>query len=164
MGETTCDLKTRLNNHRYTIRKKRLDLPVSKHFTEAGHSEWDIKCMSVDHIPPLRWGGDRLTHLKRKELEWIFNVDALKPQGLNVEFKTTSQMQDWQWSYKYEMYMIDNKWIGWLPKWPLDGDIMSLCSMTYLLTLFTFHFSFFSNLVIPSFSRSARERGEDVTQ
>lgn len=35
VGETKCDLKTRLNNHRYTIRKKKgLELPVSKHFAE----------------------------------------------------------------------------------------------------------------------------------
>lgn len=52
VGETTCDLKTRLNNHRYTIRKKRMDLPMSKHFSELGHTEWDIHCMAVDHIFP----------------------------------------------------------------------------------------------------------------
>lgn len=38
-----------------------LDLPVSKHCVENGHSEWDLRCMAVDHIPPLSRGGDRST-------------------------------------------------------------------------------------------------------
>lgn len=94
VGETTCDLRTRLNNHRYTIRKKRMDLPVSKHFSECGHNEWDLHCMAVDHVPPLKRGGDRHTLLLKKELEWIFNLKTLRPQGLNVEFKTNSRMWD----------------------------------------------------------------------
>lgn len=56
VGETSLDLKTRLNQHRYTIRKKRLDLPLSKHCTKKGHTEWDIRFMVVDHIPPLSRG------------------------------------------------------------------------------------------------------------
>lgn len=93
VGETTCDLRTRLNNHRSTIRKKRLDLPVSKHFSEQGHTEWDIRCMAVDHVLPLKRGGDRHTFLLKKELEWIFNMKSLKPNGLNVEFRTNSRMR-----------------------------------------------------------------------
>lgn len=88
VGETMCDFKTRLNNHWYAIRKKRMDLPVSKHCTEKGHSEWDIH-----FVPPLNRGGDRLKRLKRKELEWIHRLDSLKPKGLNVEFKTSAKMK-----------------------------------------------------------------------
>lgn len=94
VGETTCDLWMRLNNHRYTIQNKCLDLLVSKHFNEQGHSERDLCCMAVDHVLPFQRGGDQLTRLMKKELEWIFNMSALKPQGLNVEFKTTSMMWD----------------------------------------------------------------------
>lgn len=85
VGETTCDL-------RYTIRKKRLDQPVSKHCVEKGHNEWDLKCMIVDSVPPLSRRGDRLTKLMRKELEWIYKLNSRKPQGLNVEFKTSAKM------------------------------------------------------------------------
>lgn len=92
VGETTCDLKTRLNNHRFTIRKKRLDLPVSKHFAEKNHSEWDIKCVVIDSVPPLKRGGDRLMKLRKKELEWIFRLNSLRPHGLNVDFKTSAAM------------------------------------------------------------------------
>lgn len=92
VGETKCDLKTRLNNHRYTIRKQRLDLPVPKHFSELGHNEWDLRCMIIDSVPPLRRGGDRLMKLRKKELDWIFKLEALKPRGLNLEFKTHAMM------------------------------------------------------------------------
>lgn len=57
-----------------------------------GHNEWDIKCVVIDSAPPLERGGDRLMRLRRKELEWIFRLSALKPHGLNVEFKTHVSM------------------------------------------------------------------------
>lgn len=69
-----------------------MDLPVSKHCVDSGHSEWDIKCMAVDHIPPLSRGGDRMTKLLKKELEWIFRLGSLKPRGLNVDFKISRKM------------------------------------------------------------------------
>lgn len=56
-GETKNYLKTRLNQHHYSIRKGRKDLPVPKHFLEAGHSECEISFMIVDHIPKHRRGG-----------------------------------------------------------------------------------------------------------
>lgn len=69
--ETKCEFKVRLNNHRYTIRKCRKDLPVYKHFVEAGHLERDIRFMILEQIPtPIR-GGDRLAKLKMRELWWI---------------------------------------------------------------------------------------------
>lgn len=66
VGETTHDLKTRLNQHHYTVRMKHLDLPVSKHCVEAGHSKWDLRCMVVDYIPPLSRAGDRSKRLLKK--------------------------------------------------------------------------------------------------
>lgn len=65
VGETTCDVKTRFNNHRNTIRKGRLDLPVYKHFVEEKHTEWDLKVMVIDHIPPLKKDGDGFMALKK---------------------------------------------------------------------------------------------------
>lgn len=82
VGETTCTLKTRLNGHRYSIRKKRQDLPVSKHFYEVGHNEWDMKVIAVDFVPQPPRGGDRLMMLKKRELQWI----------LNAEFKVSRDM------------------------------------------------------------------------
>lgn len=72
IGETKCDFRTRLNNHPYTKRKGRTDLPVSKYFLDLQHNERDIRYMLLEHIPQPRRGGDRLTILKKKELAWIF--------------------------------------------------------------------------------------------
>lgn len=66
IGETTCTLKTRLNGNRHSIRNKRTDLPVSKHFIEAGHNEWDIRCMAIDHVPFPSRGGDRLSNFEKE--------------------------------------------------------------------------------------------------
>lgn len=65
-----------------------MNLPVSKNFVESNHTEWDIMCMVVDHVPPVKKGDDHTTALKKKELQWIYDRDALKPNGLNVEFKS----------------------------------------------------------------------------
>lgn len=48
--------------------------------------------MLLEHIPLPSRGGDRLNILKRKELWWIFLLDTLRPNGLNVEFKVTHAM------------------------------------------------------------------------
>lgn len=74
------------------LEKKRLDLPVSKHFIEAGHNEWDIQFMIVDTVPHPRRGGDRLSIHKKCKLKWIYMLLSLKPKGLNVEFKVSQSM------------------------------------------------------------------------
>lgn len=68
IGETKNDFKTRINQHRHSIRKGRKDLPVPTHFIELGQTEHDLKCMMIDHVPPYRrggGGGDRLLTLKK---------------------------------------------------------------------------------------------------
>lgn len=86
IGETKNDIKTRINQHRYSIRKNRLDLPVPKHFCECNHHERDLKFMVIEHIPLRRRGGDRLLALKKRELMWIFRLNSLAPNGLNVDY------------------------------------------------------------------------------
>lgn len=92
MGETKCKFKVRLNNHRYTIRKKRADLPVPKHFLDAGHTERDLRFMILEQIPFPQRSGDRLVLLRNKELWWIFRLNTLKSHGLNVDFKISGIM------------------------------------------------------------------------
>ncbi|CAJ0933968.1 unnamed protein product, partial [Ranitomeya imitator] len=87
IGETTCEFKVRMNQHRYSIRKKRTDLPVPKHFLEFNHTEKDLKCKIIDAVPAQRRGGDRELILKKKELKCIYELNTLKPNGLNVDFK-----------------------------------------------------------------------------
>lgn len=58
--ETKNDLKTRMNQHQYSISKGRIDLPIPKHFQVAGHIEKDLNYMIIEHIPVDRRGGDRV--------------------------------------------------------------------------------------------------------
>lgn len=92
VGETTCTLKVRLNGHRHAIRKKRMDLPVSRHFIEAGHSEWDLKVRIIDRVPNPPRGGNRIGLLKRCELKWIYMLGTLHPGGLNIDFKVNREV------------------------------------------------------------------------
>lgn len=57
IGETKYDIKTRITQHRYSIRKKRHDLQVPKHYCEYNHQERDLKFMMLDQIPTRRRGG-----------------------------------------------------------------------------------------------------------
>lgn len=77
IGETKWAMRTRLNNYRYSIRKGRLDLTLSKHFIESKHNEWDLKFMILDHVPRPRGGGNRLMLLKKKELMCWFSLFAM---------------------------------------------------------------------------------------
>lgn len=77
MGETKNYIKTHINQHRYFIRKKRLDLPVPKHFAMCNHTEKDLHFKVIDHVPIHRRGGDRLLTLKKRELMWIHKLDTL---------------------------------------------------------------------------------------
>ncbi|CAJ0950515.1 unnamed protein product, partial [Ranitomeya imitator] len=89
IGETICAFKVRMNQHRCTIRKKRMDLPVPKHFTEHNHTEKELKFKIIDAVPPPKERGgdrDREQMLKKKELMWIYELNTLKPKGLNVDF------------------------------------------------------------------------------
>lgn len=75
-----------MNNHKSTIRNKKVELPVPRHCIEKGHEVSEIKFMILDHIPPLRDGGDREKMLKRREVMWIKKLNTLIPGGLNVEY------------------------------------------------------------------------------
>ncbi|XP_063797572.1 calcium-activated chloride channel regulator 1-like [Pseudophryne corroboree] len=57
-------LKERTSMHRSSIKKAMLKMepstpPVAKHFALSGHTVKDFKCIPLDHVPPLRRGGDR---------------------------------------------------------------------------------------------------------
>ncbi|CAH2252487.1 Hypothetical predicted protein, partial [Pelobates cultripes] len=63
IGKTDLPMRERIRNHRSSIRvayiDQKSDLPVAKHFLEKGHTLPTLKLMAIDHIPPLRRGGDR---------------------------------------------------------------------------------------------------------
>lgn len=92
VGETTMQCRTRINKHKSTIRTRRGDLPVAKHFMDLGHELKELKFWIVDHILKSRRGGDRQIQMKRRELKWIFCLNTLAPNGLNVGFKVLPNM------------------------------------------------------------------------
>lgn len=49
-----------------------------------GHTKWDLKCMAMDHMPPLKRDGDCITlkKKKKKKLVWIYKMEFLIPNGL----------------------------------------------------------------------------------
>ncbi|OCT84834.1 hypothetical protein XELAEV_18022991mg [Xenopus laevis] len=63
VGETTLQIKTRISQHRSTIRKGNVMLPVSKHR-----------------------GGDRELRLKQREVWWINKLNSFHPHGLNKDY------------------------------------------------------------------------------
>lgn len=46
------------------------DLPVPKHFLEAGHSVNDLKFSIIDHVPPMKRGGNR------EKVFWINKLET----------------------------------------------------------------------------------------
>ncbi|XP_073406721.1 uncharacterized protein [Dendrobates tinctorius] len=77
VGETGQKLRTRMNAHRHTIREKRMDLPVAKHFCIPDHSSMDMKLLVLK--------GNFTSQRERRVWEYKFmtNFDTLSA-GMNV--------------------------------------------------------------------------------
>ncbi|KAE8575669.1 hypothetical protein XENTR_v10003902 [Xenopus tropicalis] len=57
--------------------------PVAKHFLERGHRLPTFRFIAIDHVPPIRRGGDRSQLLMQREVFWIKTLNTLSPFGLN---------------------------------------------------------------------------------
>lgn len=89
VGEITCDINTRLNNHCSTIRK----LCVWFTYFEAFHRAGTLGTWST-----VAWGakpGGQQIDFVEKTLEWIYKLDSLKLKDLNVEFRVAQGMPSW---------------------------------------------------------------------
>uniref|UniRef100_A0A8C5PUI2 Reverse transcriptase domain-containing protein n=1 Tax=Leptobrachium leishanense TaxID=445787 RepID=A0A8C5PUI2_9ANUR len=87
VGKTTTDLRTRMANHRSSIRAALSGgvspQPVARHFKEFGHALSTLRVRLIDHVPELPRGGDRASELLRREAFWIFTLNTIAPRGLN---------------------------------------------------------------------------------
>ena len=77
VGETG-DLRRRINNHRSTIKTKRIQEPVAEHFNLAGHKWQDMSVVVIDHN--THWTD---TERKHKEKFWMHRLNSFRPQGMN---------------------------------------------------------------------------------
>ena len=86
VGKTTRALKTRIAEHRSSIRCKNLLYPVAEHFLEADHPVSALRYIGIEKVPVPRRGGDLDNTLLKREAFWIHFLNTLTPNGLNVDF------------------------------------------------------------------------------
>ncbi|XP_069613227.1 uncharacterized protein [Ranitomeya imitator] len=90
VGETTQPIRDRVSKHKSTVRCKNLLLPIPLHFNNHGHNVSQLQFQVIEHIPPIRRGGDRVARLKRREAFWIHTLETLHPLGLNRDYDLAS--------------------------------------------------------------------------
>ncbi|OCT92880.1 hypothetical protein XELAEV_18015946mg [Xenopus laevis] len=86
VGETVQKVKSRISQHKSTIKSGNLALPLSRHFREHGHTSDQLRFMVLETVPPLKRGGDRELRLKQREVWWINKLNTLHPHGLNKDY------------------------------------------------------------------------------
>lgn len=74
--------------------KTNMDLPVSKHFTKAGHMEWDLRRIIIDYIPQNKRGGD--TSWKNENWRGFFDSSC-------------KDLKVWMWISKWQRPCL-----GWM--------------------------------------------------
>ncbi|OCT87604.1 hypothetical protein XELAEV_18021301mg, partial [Xenopus laevis] len=86
VGETVQKVKSRISQHKSTIKSGNLALPLSRHFLEHGHTSDQLRFMVLETVPPLKRGEDRELRLKQQEVWWINKLNTLHPHGLNKDY------------------------------------------------------------------------------
>ena len=81
IGHTKCQLNTRFNNHRSHITAKPNSCELVNHFATNTACKFD-KDLSVTILERNLSGPRQLRELQ--EDKWIFKLDTLHPNGLNV--------------------------------------------------------------------------------
>ncbi|XP_044139139.1 uncharacterized protein LOC122929581 [Bufo gargarizans] len=87
VGETTQKARDRICQHKSTIRRKNLLLPVPAHFDKHKHSISQLKYQIIEQVPSPRRGGNRIKNLKLREAYWIHTLQTLHPKGMNKEYE-----------------------------------------------------------------------------
>ena len=85
VGKTKRELKTRICEHKCSIRNHDDKSSVARHFNSLNHSLSDLHYMGIETVNMPRRGGDRDKILLQRETYWIHYLDTLIPKGLNEE-------------------------------------------------------------------------------
>ncbi|XP_052680295.1 uncharacterized protein LOC128161092 [Crassostrea angulata] len=83
VGETG-DLRRRINNHRSTIKTKKVKEPVGEHFNTSGHKWEDMTVLVINHNP--HWTD---AERKSKEKFWMHRLKSFRPDGMNKQMDFT---------------------------------------------------------------------------
>ena len=86
VGKTTRALKTRISEHRSSIRNQDPKSPVAMHFMSAKHNVASLKYQGIEHVKCPRRGGDVNRLLLQRESFWIYTLNTMSPKGMNEDF------------------------------------------------------------------------------
>ena len=86
VGKTSRALKTRIAEHRSTIRNGDEKSPVALHFKQAHHNVSSLRYLGIEKVHLPRRGGDIDNLLLRREVWWIHYLKTMAPIGLNEDF------------------------------------------------------------------------------
>ena len=84
VGETGRPFRKRIYEHRLSVSKPKDSriTPVSKHFTEQGHSVKDMQFSLLEWCS-LKYHEAITDHRKMREKWWMWNIAAIHPIGIN---------------------------------------------------------------------------------
>ena len=84
VGETGCAFRSRMYEHILSVKKPKDNriTPVSKHFTDKGHSVRDLR-FSILEWCTLKYNTPNPEHRKKCERWWMWNIGAIHPIGIN---------------------------------------------------------------------------------
>ena len=84
VGETGRPFRKRIYEHRLSVSKPKDSriTPVSKHFTEQGHSVKDMQFSLLEWCS-LKYHEAITDHRKMREKWWMWNIGAIHPIGIN---------------------------------------------------------------------------------
>ncbi|KAJ0063651.1 hypothetical protein NL108_004773 [Boleophthalmus pectinirostris] len=86
VGKTSRALKTRIAEHRSTIRCKNMNYPVAAHFVDFNHPISSLRYIGIEHVELPPRGGNLEMLLSKREHFWIHHLKTFTPHGLNIEF------------------------------------------------------------------------------
>lgn len=85
VGKTKRELKTRISEHKSSIRNHDEKSLVARHFDAFGNEVCTLRFQGVEEDKPLKRGGNREKFLLQRKVFWIQTLQTEHPQGLNEE-------------------------------------------------------------------------------
>ena len=81
VGKTKREFKTRICEHKCSIRRHDEKSPVARHFNSHGHTVGDLRYMGIETVRAPPRGGDRDRILLQRECFWVHFLDSLESAG-----------------------------------------------------------------------------------